>query len=277
MWARRSLKLAQDIRHGQKRFLNTQNSRQINLGVKVVGKVLQTSLDRKEKETYKQYKKRGIEELAAQIPKELHGRDLLMFKLNMSAIDPEARGQHIEPFEIGHVATAIVRVDGLGIDFEKDTVISKTQRSGFEEQDDYVSEKFISKDYPPADYPIKEYYLFIDPNEFNSSLADIYRELSWRLKFENRRYELFSDACGHAVYEALTGEKLPPRVSAQTALQKTVAKISSENPELLDTMNKVMRDLGMNKRGDQVGRDYLDYRSSRNLARPSFGQSPVKE
>lgn len=277
MWARRSYQLARNSQLGRTRFLHTENSRQINLGTKVVGKALQTSLDKKEKETYNDYKKRGFLELVTQIPKELHGKDLLMIKLNMSAINPKIKNENIETFEIGHIAAALVQVDETDIKFEKDSVISKTLKSGFEEESDYVSEKFISKDYPPIDYPIKEFYLFIDPEEFSPSLADMYRELSWRLKFENRPYELFSDACGHAVYEALTGEKLPPRVSAQTALQKTIAKLASEKPELHDTMNKVMRDMGMSKRGDEVGQDYIAYRSSRNLAKPNFGQSSVKE
>lgn len=274
MWAKKPVSIMSRTTGRQgRRLVHTENSRSIRLNGRTVGEVIQTSVDKKKTEEYDHYRTRGMQALVAQIPKDLHKKELLAFKLNLTAVDPESKEEAIAHFEIGHVASALVRVSDEGISFEKDSIISKTMRSGFEDHEDYVSQKFISQNYPPPNYPIKEYYMFIDPAQFGDSTADIYRELAWRVRFENRPYNLYKDACGHAVHEALTGEKLGPRISAQTALQKTIAKLASSNPVLQDVLNKTMRDLGMNKSGFDVGQEFLEYRALKNLPRPTPGSS----
>ncbi len=272
MWARKQV-TRMSGRSRQTRKLHTENTRVIQLRGNTVANIAQTALDRKKEEAYQEYRARSLQQLCAQFPKQLRDKDIFAFKLNLSAIDPESQPKKIQHFEIGHIAAAVVRVDDEGIKFAKDSVVSKTRKAGFEEQEDYVAEKFISKDYPPADYPIKEFYMFVDPAKFGENAVDIYLEMASRLKFENRPYDLFHDACGHAVHEAFTGEKLESYISAQTAFQKTIAKLVESDPELRDSLNKAMRDLGMTKKGDVVGREFLEHRALKNLPRPTPSSS----
>lgn len=193
--------------------------------------------------------------LISSIPEYLKKSEFLLLRVNQTVIDPgDWDKRKLEVIYFGHASAGIFKIDGNLPVFFPGTLTSKID-TGYQGEEETINELFK----PRKDKQIKvfseSFICLIDLAKTNLSKEVNIKSNQSLIKL-NEKYDKVNNACGQAVFFALTGKNLGNNVSAQRAINLSVQEIVQDK-FLLENINSNFKLFGLPTPAYSLGEKYI--------------------
>lgn len=230
--------------------------------------ILQSTNDIIQTEEKTGYQSRSWGDLEKTFPPALSSKTLLIIKINQSVINSDDwKNKKMNPIYTGHVLAGVFRKTNRGLIHLPNTLVSKVP-SGMESDANILQDQFFSSQsrYLKAKKKCSmEYYCVID---INKTVLDIesYQKRCLLLVEKTSQYDLAHNACGQAVFYALTGLKPLSQMSTQIAAVKSLFEIVQGKGDSIfyEGLRDAVIQSGLSKPADAIGRTLVSMKHQVN-------------